>query len=126
MKHKILVVDDEQSVADTLCIIFQKYGFESRAAHSGAEAIACVGEFCPKLLLCDISMPGTGGLEVILHITKKYPSCRVLLLTGHYTNLAYVHKWARAHPAPSRIMTKPMPPALLLEAAGHLLQTPQS
>jgi DNA-binding NtrC family response regulator len=126
IKQKVLVVDEEQSVADTLRIIFQKRGFECRTAYSGAEAIACTDEFCPELLLCDISMPGTDGLEVVSHVTRKCPKCRVLLLTGHYTNLRYDQDWARTHPAPSRIMTKPVPPAILLDAAGALLQSPQS
>jgi CheY-like chemotaxis protein len=126
MKYKVLVVDDEQSVADTLRIIFQKRGFECRAAYSGAEAISCTDEFCPELLLCDISMPGMSGLEVVFRVTRKCPNCRVLLLTGHYTNLGYAREWAQTHPAPSRIMIKPVPPALLLEAAGSLLQSPQS
>lgn len=126
MKHKILVLDDEQTVADTLCIIFQKRGFDCRTAYSGAEAIACTDEFCPELLLCDISMPGMGGLEAALHVTRKCPNCRVLLLTGHYTNLGYAHKWTLVHSAPCRIMTKPVPPALLLEVAVALLKSPQS
>ena len=123
MKHKILVVDDEQAVADTLCIIFQKRGFECRTAYSGPAAIACTDDFLPELLLCDISMPGMGGLEVVSKVTSKCPECRVLLLTGHYTNLSYAEAWAMSHPAPSRIMTKPVPPARLLEAAGDLLQS---
>jgi CheY-like chemotaxis protein len=125
MKHKILVVDDEPTVADTLCIIFKKCGFDCRAAYSGPAAIACTDEFCPELLLCDISMPGVNGLEVVSKVTVKYPDCRVLLLTGHYTNLGHAQEWALSHPAPSRIMTKPVPPALLLEAAGALLQPRQ-
>jgi len=125
MKHKILVVDDEHAVADTLCMIFQKRGFDCRAAYSGPSALASTEEFCPELLLCDISMPGMSGLEVVARVTRKCPDCRVLLLTGHYTNLRYAEAWALAHPVPSRIMTKPVPPALLLEAAGALLQSRQ-
>ncbi|MHB1935143.1 MAG: response regulator [Acidobacteriaceae bacterium] len=125
MKHKILVVDDERAVADTLCMIFEKRGYDCRAIYSGAEAVACAHDFCPELLLCDISMPGMSGLEVVSKITTKCPDCRVLLLTGHYTNLGSAKKWAASHSAPSRIMTKPVPPALLLEAARALLQSPQ-
>jgi CheY-like chemotaxis protein len=125
MKHKILVVDDEPAVADTLCLIFTKRGFDCRAAYSGAAAIACTDEFCPDLLLCDISMPVVNGLEVVSNVTAKCPDCRVLLLTGHYTNLGHAQEWALSHPVPSRIMTKPVPPALLLEAAGALLQSRQ-
>jgi CheY-like chemotaxis protein len=123
MRQKILVVDDEQTVADTLCIIFSKRGFDCRTAYTGQAAITCTDEFCPELFLCDISMPGMGGLEVASNVTKKCPDCRVLLLTGHYTNLVFAQRWVLSHSAPSRIMTKPVPPALLLEAAGTLLQS---
>jgi CheY-like chemotaxis protein len=121
MKRKILVVDDEQMVADTLGIIFEKRGFDCRVSYTGAEAMACTEDFCPELLLCDMSMPGMSGLEVVSNVTQKFPDCRVLLLTGHYTNLGSARKWARSHRAPSRIMTKPVLPALLLEEADALL-----
>lgn len=121
MKHKVLVVDDEQMVADTLGIIFQKRGFDCRVSYTGAEALACTEDFCPELLLCDMSMPGMSGLEIVSTVTGKFPDCRVLLLTGHYTNLGSARKWARSHSAPSLIMTKPVLPGLLLEQADALL-----
>lgn len=123
MKHKILVVDDEHAVADTLCLIFKKRGFDCRVSYTGDSAIANADEFCPELLLCDISMPDMNGLEIVSKVTAKCPQCRVLLLTGHYTNVQSAEAWAMSHPAPSRIMTKPVPPAQLLEAARSLLQS---
>ena len=83
MKYKILVVDDEQAVADTLCLIFKKRGFDCRAVYTGAAAVACTDEYCPELLLCDISMPGMSGLEVVSQVTVKCPDCRVLNRTLH-------------------------------------------
>jgi len=126
MGRKILVVDDERMVADTLGIIFQKHGFECQVSYTGADALARTEFFCPELLLCDMSMPGISGLEVASNVTAKCPDCRVLLLTGHYTNLSRARTWARTHRARSRIMTKPVPPALLLDEADALLhqQTP--
>ncbi len=121
MKHKIMVVDDERLVADTLGIIFQKRGFECRVLYTGADAIVCSEDFRPELLLCDISMPGMGGLDVVANVTRNCPQCCVLLLTGHYTNLRSARKWTRTHAATSRIMTKPVLPALLLEQADDLL-----
>ncbi len=118
---KILVVDDEHAVADTLCMIFKKRGFDCRTAYTGFDAVTSTEEFCPELLLCDISMPGMNGLEVVSKVTQKCPACRVLLLTGHYTNLEYAQAWVLSHSAPTRIMTKPVPPAVLLKAAGDLL-----
>jgi len=125
-KPKILVVDDEHAVADTLCMIFKKRGFDCRTAYTGFDAVASTDEFCPELLLCDISMPGMNGLEVVSRVIRKCPECRVLLLTGHYTNLGFAQAWVMSHSAPSRILTKPVPPAQLLEAAGALLQSPQA
>lgn len=122
MKHRVLVVDDERMVADTLKIIFERRGFECRAAYTGPEALDCMEDYCPELLLCDMSMPGMSGLEIVSTVTDKCPNCRVLLLTGHYTNLGSARKWALSHPAPSLIMTKPVLPALLLEQADALLR----
>ena len=121
MKRKILVVDDERMIADTLGIIFRKRGFDCRVSYTGAEALACTDTFCPELLLCDLSMPGMSGLEIVSGVIGKCPDCRVLLLTGHYTNLGSARKWARNHRAPSLVMTKPVLPAFLLEQADALL-----
>ena len=121
MKHKILIVDDEPAVANTLCMIFEKCGYECRVSYTASEAVACCEEFCPELLLYDLSMPVAGSQDVVLHIAQKYPGCRVLVLTGHYTNVRLVREWVSTHPGPSRIMTKPVAPALLLQEAHALL-----
>ncbi|MGC1784959.1 MAG: response regulator [Acidobacteriaceae bacterium] len=121
MRPKILVVDDEILVADTLGIIFRKRGFECRVSYTGAEAVACIEDFRPELLLCDITMPGMGGLEVVTNVTSRWPDCRILLLTGHYANLPSARKWAHTHSVPSRILTKPVLPAQLLQEADDLL-----
>ena len=121
MKSKVLVVDDDQLVADTLCLIFQKRGYDCRASYSGKDALACAEDFPPELLLCDITMPMMDGLEVATSITGKLPGCRVLLLTGHYANLVPAHKCARSLKAPNRVMVKPALPEELLQQAHTLL-----
>ncbi len=123
MKRRVLVVDDEQMVADTLGIIFRKRGFECRVSYTGAEALDCPQDFCPELLLCDMAMPGMDGLELASNVTQRWPECRVLMLTGNFANLGSARKWARDRTIPSRIMTKPVPPALLLEEADALLDS---
>ncbi len=123
MKRRVLVVDDEQMIADTLGIIFRKRGFECRVSYTGAEALACPPDFCPELLLCDMAMPGMDGLELASNVTQRWPQCRVLMLTGNFANLGSARKWARDRTIPSRIMTKPVPPALLLEEADALLDS---
>lgn len=121
MQPKILVVDDEQIVADTLGVIFQKRGFECKVTYTGVDAVASTEIFCPELLLCDITMPDMNGLDVVSKVTQKCPDCRVLLLTGHYTNLRSARQWALTYNGYSRILTKPMPPRDLLREAEALL-----
>ena len=119
--QRILVVDDEQLVADTLTLIFNKHGFEAQAAYSAEEAIVAARAFLPELLLCDISMPGRDGVELMQQISVEQPSCRILVLTGNYSNLRRVREESLHLVRPANILTKPCQPAELLREAGALL-----
>ena len=72
--RRILIVDDEAVVADTLQLIFARNGFNARAVYSTDEAIACAPEFAPDLLLCDIDMPLRDGVELIAEMDQQRPS----------------------------------------------------
>ena len=119
--RKVLVVDDERLVADTLSLIFRKRGYDSRAAYSGADAVECAREFGPELLLCDMSMPGMDGLEVVNAIAGEHPACRVLMLTGHYSNVKKMLDHSHSLLNPMGVITKPIQPEDLLEQAGQML-----
>jgi CheY-like chemotaxis protein len=121
--QRILVVDDEVLIADTLSIIFRQHGFDARAAYSGEQALDCVYDFQPQLLLCDISMPGMGGLQLIDDIARDLPECGILVLTGYYSNLEKVRAQARRLARPAQVLIKPCPPKDLLREAGHILAT---
>jgi DNA-binding response OmpR family regulator len=60
--QRILVVDDEHLVADTLGLIFRKHGFEAEVVYTAQDALASARTFSPDLLLCDINMPCRNGL----------------------------------------------------------------
>ena len=64
MKQKILVVDDDRLVADTLNLVFLANGFESEARYSAAEGLSRARTFAPQLMLCDVTMPEENGLEL--------------------------------------------------------------
>jgi CheY-like chemotaxis protein len=121
--HRILVVDDEVLVADTLSLIFRKHGFDARVAYSGEQALDCAQDFQPELLLCDISMPGMGGLKLIADIARDLPGCRILVLTGYYSNLEQVRAQARKLARPAQVFIKPCNPKELLREAGAMLAT---
>lgn len=126
MKPKVLVVDSERVVADTLAWIFEKRGFECKVAYTGNQAVDTVGEYCPHLLLCDVTIAGTEDLELVSRLTARCPESRVLLLLGHYNHLEIAAQWAERHPVPSRIVTKPILPDHLLREAQALLEIPHA
>jgi len=120
---RILVVDDERLTADTLGIIFRKQGFDARVTYSVEAALAIAKDFDPELLLCDITMPGLTGIDLMSAISRELPQCRILVLTGYYANLRSVREQIRKMPQPATILTKPCRPEDLLREADLMLAT---
>ncbi len=79
---KILIVDDEQLIADTLSHILNKSGFAAKAVYSGDAALAAVPELCPDIVLTDVRMPGRNGIETGILIRQQCPQVRVVLFSG--------------------------------------------
>jgi CheY-like chemotaxis protein len=119
--QRVLIVDDDRLVADTLALIFGKTGFDVRTAYTADEALACARKFFPHLLLCDITMPGRDGLGLVLDITRELPACKIIVLTGFYSNLLNVREQSNKLPRPLSILTKPCQPAELLRHAAAML-----
>jgi DNA-binding response OmpR family regulator len=82
MAIKVLVVDDEQNIADSVGEILESHNFMVRCAYSGQEAIRQAMEGCPDILLSDILMPGLNGFEAALEIGKLCSECRLLFFSG--------------------------------------------
>jgi DNA-binding response OmpR family regulator len=121
--QRVLIVDDDQLVADTLTLIFEKNGFKAKAAYSADEALKCAREFVPHLLLCDVTMPTRDGLSLVEDMTRELPACRILVLTGFYSNLKSVREQARKLSRPLGVLTKPCQPVELLREVAALLAT---
>jgi CheY-like chemotaxis protein len=119
--QRVLIVDDDHLVADTLSLIFERSGFRSHACYSADQALLRAREFQPDLLLCDISMPGRDGIDLVHDMTREMPSCRILVLTGSQANLHRVKDQARRLARPVGFLCKPCPPTDLLREASALL-----
>ncbi|WP_263368083.1 response regulator [Edaphobacter bradus] len=119
--QRVLVVDDDRVVADTLALIFERSGFSVRVAYGAEEAMCLAHEFTPDLLLCDIAMPGRDGISLMRDVTRELPSCRIIVLTGFYSNLNHVREQAGKLPQPVGIFTKPCEPAELIREANSML-----
>lgn len=80
MGTKILIADDESDIVSMLGSFFESKGFRVLPAFNGAEALKQV-EKQPDIILLDINMPGTDGLEVCKRI-RDHISCPILFLTA--------------------------------------------
>jgi CheY-like chemotaxis protein len=119
--QRILVVDDDRLVADTLALIFVKSGFDATTAYSADQALESARVFNPNLLLCDVTMPGRDGLALVCDVARELPSCRIIVLTGFYSNLNSVREQSNKLARPVGILTKPCQPADLLREATTML-----
>lgn len=79
---KILVVDDERRIADTLTEILEMSGFHVATAYDGWEALEAASRFHPDYLLSDVLMPRMNGVDLAIAIRKMYPDARILLFSG--------------------------------------------
>jgi CheY-like chemotaxis protein len=81
-RTKVLVVDDQSLISDTLAEILENAGFEAMAAHDGWEALDIVARFRPDWVLSDVLMPRMNGVELAIAVQQKYPRTAVLLFSG--------------------------------------------
>ena len=80
--HRVLIVDDERTIADTLALIFSSGGYETQTAYTAERAIEIVAEWLPDLAIIDVVLPRTNGIELAIFLTAQCPACRFMLLSG--------------------------------------------
>jgi CheY-like chemotaxis protein len=114
---RILVVEDEAVVLHTLELILKQHGYEVRGARDGADALAIATEFSPNILLCDINLPDTDGIQISLAIKKAQPSCRIVLLSGEITSTELLEE-AERQGHQFEVLAKPTEPQQLLRVLG--------
>ena len=81
-KPRVLVVDDEQVIADTLAKILDLNGFEASAVYTGMAAVESARSIEPDLIISDVIMPDMNGIEAAISIRNFLPGCKILLFSG--------------------------------------------
>lgn len=112
-RPRVLVVDDERVIADTLAIILNQHGFEASAVYTGTGAVERAGEIRPDLVISDVIMPDMNGIEAAIRIRKNLPECKILLFSGQAATADLLEK-ARAQGHEFEILAKPVHPQDLL------------
>lgn len=85
MTSRIMIVDDEQAIRDSLQGLFEDEGYLVVGAASGEEAMAKLRKQAVDCVLLDIWMPGIDGLETLSRIHQQDPNLPVIMMSGHAT-----------------------------------------
>lgn len=72
VKQKILIVDDDENIANLISLYLQKECYETKKAYDGTEALSLLPTFLPNLVLLDLMLPGIDGYEVCKEIRKNF------------------------------------------------------
>jgi DNA-binding NtrC family response regulator len=102
IRLRVLVVDDERAIADTLAMILRTKGHDSRAVYD-AEA-----------LITDVVMPGVNGIELTTYFAHHFPECKVLLMSGNAATTGLLED-AQRHGHSLAFLSKPLQPDEVLE-----------
>ncbi len=82
---KILVIDDEKSIRNSMKEILAFEGHEVVLAENGMEGVVAVKTEKPEIIFCDIKMPKMEGIEVLQRIKEFTPEIPVIMISGHGT-----------------------------------------
>ncbi|MBI5044223.1 MAG: response regulator [Nitrospirae bacterium] len=81
-KGKVLIVDDEQSIRDSISALLKKKGFDVEVAANGEECFQKIEDSLPHLVLLDYKLSGENGLDILRKISDKWVEIAVIMLTG--------------------------------------------
>ena len=116
---RILVVDDERLIADTLATILNHNGFSASAAYNGEEAIVAARDLQPDIVLSDVLMPKMSGVELGIRLRSELPRTRILLFSGQAATSELMRK-AQADGHDFELFPKPIhPDELIAKLKAH-------
>jgi DNA-binding response OmpR family regulator len=86
---KILIVDDERDLVDAYVRLLERSGHRCIGAFDANEAIRIIDEESPDLVLTDLSLPDSSGIEVVRHVRAKSKATPIIVMSGHNTPELY-------------------------------------
>ncbi len=122
-RARILIVDDEPVIADTLALIFRAAGYETFTAYNGVLGLDAARELVPNLVLTDVAMPGLDGVTMAMQICSLLPQVRVLLFSGQ-PETSDLLKNAKTKGFDFEMLQKPIHPEVIMQKVASTLAQP--
>lgn len=111
---RVLVVDDEALIADTIVQILNRSGFVAEAVYGGQDAIDTASRTKPELVLSDVLMPHVDGVEAAIAIREACPETRIVLFSGQAATVEILAR-ARERGHNFELLPKPLHPTQLIK-----------
>lgn len=124
-QRHILLVDDEPHVTRVLRLALEKAGYTVTVAHDGHEALACMAEQLPDVLISDIQMDGMDGRTLCPRARAAYPDHDFLILVMTSMTALEERSWARALPN-TEFLEKPLSPRQLVARLAKHFAVPSA
>ncbi len=84
-KVKLLIVDDDKSVRESLSQLFTEFGHSVRSAEDGSSALLGIYQEIPNIILSDLHMPRMSGFEFLTVVRRRFPAIRVIAMSGAFS-----------------------------------------
>ena len=91
-RPRVLVVDDEHLITDTICAILNQNGFDATGAYGGLDAIAAARKQSPDIVLSDVLMPRMSGVELGIQLRNEFSDIRIFLFSGQAATTEMIHR----------------------------------
>ena len=89
-KHRILVVDDEQMIRDTMAMLLSAAGYEVCTAVDGFDALSRLKTIMPDVIISDLRMPNMSGFEFLYIVRRRFPDIPVIVSSGAFASGDFV------------------------------------
>ena len=83
-RYQILLVDDDESVRNTLAMLLTSAGYDVAAANDGFEALLHLKRALPGMIISDLNMPRMSGFEFLSVARRRFPEILVIAMSGAY------------------------------------------
>lgn len=111
---RVLVVDDETAIADTLALILRTRGYHAECVYSAEAAVLCCRDMQPHVVISDVVMGQMNGFALAAHIAAHHPGCKVILVSGQpQTSTLLRDSEVAGHSF--QVLAKPVHPQVILD-----------